>query len=527
MLFNSYEFIFLFLPITLLIFFQIGSRGYRQLAITWLIAASLVFYGWWNVSYVGLLLASVGFNYFIGIHLSRRFTTKYIQPKQLLALGVFFNLGLLGYFKYTDFLISTTNDLIGTSFNLHNIILPLAISFFTFNQIAYLVDAYRGESQEYNFLTYCLFITFFPHLMAGPIVHHKEIIPQFHKESTYHFNSQDVAVGLTIFFLGLFKKVVLADSIAVYASPVFEAAAKGVPVTFLEAWGAAIAYSLQLYFDFSGYSDMAIGVARVFGIKFPLNFNSPYKSLNIIDFWRRWHITLSHFLRDYLYIPLGGNRKGKLRRYVNLMITMLLGGLWHGAGWPFVIWGGLHGIYLVVNHQWHSFRRSLGHDLTKSHWWSRGIACFVTFLALVIAWVFFRAKDLDSALLMIKGMLGINGISIPLTIADKLGTPIKSLLSSLGIALVTEGASQMFFTYLWSIALLAIAWFTPNTQEWLKHYNPALDYQPIKASSEPSNHWGKSLSWQPNKFWSITLGIIAGIGLVYLRKATVFLYFQF
>lgn len=526
MLFNSYEFIFLFLPITLVIFLQIGSRGYHQAARTWLVIASLVFYGWWKIYYVGLLLTSIVFNYFVGINLSRR-TTRRISAKLLLTIGIVFNLGLLGYFKYTDFLLATTNDLIGTSFNLPNIILPLAISFFTFNQIAYLVDAYRGEAQEYNFLTYCLFTTFFPYLMSGPIVHHKQIIPQFNQESTYHFNSEDVSVGLTIFFLGLFKKVVFADSIAVYASPVFETVTRGVPVTFFEAWGAAIAYSLQLYFDFSGYSDMAIGVARVFGIKFPLNFDSPYKSLNIIDFWRRWHITLSHFLRDYLYIPLGGNRKGKIRRYLNLMITMLLGGLWHGAGWTFVIWGGLHGIYLVINHQWHSWRRSLGHDLSKSHWWSRGVACIVTFLAVVIAWVFFRAKDLDSALLMLKGMAGINGISIPLTIADKLGLPIKSLLSSLGIALVTEGASQMFFTYIWSITLLAIAWFTPNTQEILKHYKPALDYKLTKAASDSSQQWAKSLAWQPNPFWSITLGIIAGIGLVYLRKATVFLYFQF
>lgn len=525
MLFNSYEFILIFLPITLIGFWQIGKREYRQLAITWLVAASLVFYGWGNISYLGLLLTSIVFNYFIGINLSR-VTNKYFQPKQLLTFGIIFNLGLLGYFKYTDFLIATTNNLIGTNFNLNQIILPLAISFFTFNQIAYLVDAYRGEAQEYNFLTYCLFITFFPHLIAGPIVHHKEIIPQFNNKSIYNFNNEDVSVGLTIFFIGLFKKVVFADSIAVYASPVFEAASQGIPVTFFEAWGAAIAYSLQLYFDFSGYSDMAIGAARMFGIKFPLNFNSPYKSLNIIDFWRRWHMTLSHFLRDYLYIPLGGNRNGKLRRYANLMITMLLGGLWHGAGWTFVIWGGLHGIYLVINHQWNSWRRSLGHDLTKSHFLSRGIARFVTFIAVVIAWVFFRSKDLDTSVLMLKGMIGLQGFSIPLTIANKLG-PLKSLLSNLGIAFVTEGASQMFFTYIWSITLLAIAWFTPNTQEWLKHYQPALDYHVKKSANDTTKQWAKTLAWQPNLLWSIILGIVAGIGLVYLRKASVFLYFQF
>lgn len=391
MLFNSYEFIFVFLPLTLFVFFQISRTGYHQLAIAVLIVASLFFYAWWQVSCLVLLLVSIFFNYLLGIALSRHDKKIFLSKQGLLTFGIVVNLGLLGYFKYANFLVFTTNNLLSTSFSLQPIVLPLAISFFTFNQIAFLVDAYRGEAKEYDFFKFSLFITFFPHLIAGPIVHHKEMIPQFDEKSVYQFKPENLAVGITIFFIGLFKKVVFADSIAVYATSVFDAA-QTVHLTCFEAWSGALAYSLQLYFDFSGYSDMAIGAAWMFGIKFPLNFDSPYKAVNIIDFWRRWHITLSRFLRDYLYVPLGGNRKGKLRRYLNLMITMLLGGLWHGAGWTYVVWGGLHGIYLVVNHQWHSFRQELGHDLSKSHWWSRGLGCLITFLAVIVAWVFLEQR---------------------------------------------------------------------------------------------------------------------------------------
>lgn len=293
-------------------------------------------------------------------------------------------------------------------FNYTNIILPLAISFFTFQQIAYLVDAYRGEAREYSFLHYSLFVTFFPQLIAGPIVHHKEMLPQFAKNSTYKFHFSNFNIGLTIFIIGLFKKVVLADSIAIYSTPVFASADAGNNITFFEAWGGAIAYSLQLYFDFSGYADMAIGLAKMFGINLPLNFNSPYKSVNIIEFWRRWHMTLSRFLKDYLYISLGGNRKGS--KNLNLLLTMLLGGLWHGASYNFVIWGGLHGIFLIVNHGWQQFRHKvLNHDLKKSSKAGTLFSIGFTFLSVTVAWVFFRAESLQGALLIIEGMAGVNG----------------------------------------------------------------------------------------------------------------------
>jgi|SaaInlStandDraft_6_1057023.scaffolds.fasta_scaffold27026_2 alginate O-acetyltransferase complex protein AlgI len=331
MLFNSYIFIFLFLPIVLLGFHLIGKQGHHRVAIAWLVGVSLFFYGWWNPAYLGLMLVSILFNYGVGVSLGR--TPRKLSKKPVLIFGVVVNLALLGYFKYANFFVDSLNSITGTNIVLLQVILPLAISFFTFQQIAYLIDAWRGETKEYNFLHYCLFVTFFPQLIAGPIVHHKEMLPQFAKDVVYKLRSKHIAIGLTVFSIGLFKKVVLADGVSVYATPMFDAAEAGVLLTFFEAWGGALAYSFQLYFDFSGYSDMAIGLARMFGIRLPLNFNSPYKATSIIDFWRRWHITLSRFLRDYLYIPLGGSRcRGEPRRFINVMVTMVLGGLWHGAG---------------------------------------------------------------------------------------------------------------------------------------------------------------------------------------------------
>jgi len=360
MLFNSYQFIFLFLPITLLGFHLLGKEGYNRTAIAWLVGASLFFYGWWNPAYLALILFSIVFNYGVGVSLG--YAPNSPKKKSVLFLGVASNLGLLGYYKYANFFIENINVITGAEIVLDQIILPLAISFFTFQQIAYLVDVYRDKVKEHNFLHYCLFVTFFPQLIAGPIVHHKEMLPQFAQAITYRLRAKHLAVGFTIFVIGLFKKVVLADGIAVYATPVFEIAEFNVALTFFEAWGGALAYSFQLYFDFSGYSDMAIGIARMFGIRLPLNFNSPYKAISIIDFWRRWHLTLSRFFRDYVYIPLGGQRKGEIRRLVNLAITMLLGGLWHGAGWTFVFWGGLHGLFLVINHIWSNAKIKMVHD---------------------------------------------------------------------------------------------------------------------------------------------------------------------
>ena len=375
MLFNSYEFIFFFLPVVLAGFFALGTRGKARAAVGFLVVSSLFYYGWWDPTYLLLILASIGVNYRLGAALSRARedgADGVSRGRWLLRLGVALNLGALGWFKYANFVVDNVNSALGSDVHLAKIVLPLAISFFTFQQIAYLVDSHRGEAREHRFLHYCLFVTFFPQLIAGPIVHHGEMLPQFADGKTYRFRAENLSVGATVFFIGLFKKVVFADTIAQYGTPVFDAAANGVPMTFLPAWAGALAYTLQIYFDFSGYSDMAIGLGRMFGVRLPLNFHSPYKAVNIIDFWRRWHMTLSRFLRDYLYIPLGGNRNGKLKRYRNLFLTMVLGGMWHGAGWTFLVWGTLHGVYLMINHAWHGVRRALGFPDGSLGWFGRG-----------------------------------------------------------------------------------------------------------------------------------------------------------
>ncbi|MDY7021042.1 MAG: MBOAT family protein [Cyanobacteriota bacterium] len=507
MLFNSPEFIFLFLPVTLLIFIYISYSSSYKIGIGWLVVASLFFYSWWNPPYLLLLVFSIVFNYFVGSILSRN-QQRTNHKKLLLALGISINLALIGYFKYTNFLVDTLNAISGSNLSVHEIILPLAISFFTFQQIAYLVDSYRGETENYGFLEYCLFVTFFPQLIAGPIVHHKEVLPQFSEQKTHHFSSEDLAVGITIFTMGLFKKVIFADNIALYASPVFSAASDGTPIMFIDGWVGALAYTLQLYFDFSGYSDMAIGAARMFGIKLPLNFNSPYKAVSISDFWRRWHITLSNFLRDYLYIPMGGSRKGEFRRNQNLMMTMLLGGLWHGAGWTFVFWGGLHGFYLIVNHKWRTWRKSLGQDPKKDSWLQQRLGWMLTFLAVVIGWVFFRADSMETAFSILKGMIGLNGISSP----DAVISYTFSSRLVLGLSI-----------------LLIIAWFAPNTQQWLAQYNPALDMPKNRHPSRFMERVCKRFSWQPNQLSAIALACAVFIILKHFLTApsSEFLYFQF
>ncbi|MBI3796727.1 MAG: MBOAT family protein [Deltaproteobacteria bacterium] len=523
MLFNSYPFIFAFLPITLLGFFLIGGRLRQRSAIAWLVGASLFFYGWWDPTYLWVITTTMIFNYGAALALrSQRWHPTY--KKAFLALCITVNLLRLGYFKYANFFVANVNQLGGTNFHLDPIVLPLGISFFTFVEIAYLVDAYRNEVGDYNFLDYCLFITFFPHLLAGPIVHHKEMLPQFSNPRIYRFHAKSLAVGLTTFTLGLFKKAVLADSVAVYANHVFHAAAIGVQLTFLEAWGGALAYTLQLYFDFSGYSDMAIGLGLMFGIKWPLNFYSPYKSVNIIEFWRRWHMTLSRFLRDYLYFSLGGNRKGAARRHVNLLITMLLGGLWHGAGWTFVIWGGLHGTYLVINHAWQAVRRHLG--LTQSYWWTHELARGLTFLAVVVGWVFFRAADVPTALSVLKAMAGHNGLLLFTPLSR---VPPHSVDASLlhREATVTSLLSPFVFGdplpgIAWIVGLLLVVRFLPNTHEFMRRFKPTCnDYQdPIIITPE----W---LRWQPTRAWALMVAVMLVLAVFRLADNSEFLYFQF
>lgn len=391
MLFNSYIFIFAFLPLSFFIYFFLLEKRLITGAKGFLVFASLFFYSWWNIIYLPLILTSMLFNYIVGNSLNTNFKKIRIHKKSLLTFGVLANLSLLGYFKYTDFFLENFNLTFDTSLPLLHLSLPLAISFFTFQQIAYLVDSYRGETTEYDFLNYALFVTFFPQLIAGPIVHHAEMMPQFTTRWNLVKNYKHITLGLFIFSMGLFKKVVIADTFAKWATQGFDVAKS---LSFIEAWATSFSYTFQLYFDFSGYTDMAIGAALLFNIKLPINFNSPYKALDIQDFWRRWHITLSRFLRDYIYIPLGGNKKGSFRTYINLMVTFILGGIWHGAGWTFIFWGFLHGLALVM----HRFWKKLGFSMPKV------LAWFITFNFINIAWIFFRAKEWTDALKVLESM---------------------------------------------------------------------------------------------------------------------------
>ena len=415
MLFNSYEFIFAFLPITFLIYFFLLHRRLTTGAKGFLVFASLFFYSWWNVAYLPLILTSMLFNYIIGNSLNSNFKKVKLHQKSLLTFGIVSNIALLGYFKYMDFFIKNINLVSGSNIDLLHLALPLAISFFTFQQIAYLVDSYRQETAEYDFLNYALFVTFFPQLIAGPIVHHKEMMPQFASKWNLVKNYTNIATGLFIFSIGLFKKVVIADQFAIWATAGFD---KAEVLNLFEAWATSLSYTFQLYFDFSGYTDMAIGAALLFNIKLPQNFNSPYKSKDIQDFWRRWHMTLSRFLRDYIYIPLGGSRVSEYRVHTNLMITFLIGGMWHGAGWTFIFWGFLHGSALVIHRIW----KNLGFTMNSI------LAWFITFNFINITWIFFRAKEWNDAIKVLSSMFSLDNVMLPVNFATKV-----KFLSDFGI----------------------------------------------------------------------------------------------
>jgi len=466
-------------------------------------------------------MGSSFFNYAVGVSLANK--QNGADKKALLSLGVAANLIAIGYFKYFNFFIANMNDFFGTHYRNEQILLPLAISFFTFQQIAFLVDAYKGETREYNFLNYFLFVTFFPQLIAGPIVHHKEMLPQFARNAIYRFDLSRLNIGFTIFFIGLFKKVILADGIALYSTPVFTASEIGVTLTFFEGWIGALAYTFQLYFDFSGYSDMAIGIARMFGIRLPLNFNSPYKAVNIISFWRRWHITLSRFLKDYLYIPLGGNRKGPLRRYINLIITMVLGGLWHGAGWTFIMWGALHGFYLIVNQTFKKIKQILFRNSTL--WgFGRHISLIITFISVVIGWVFFRAQSFKGALNILKAMTGMNGISLPSSLSGRIG-PFEMWLAKMGVEF--DGMSMnniiSFEGLIWIFVLFIIVWAFPNTQQIMIRIKPALETYNDEIRVDKTAFF----QWKPSKIWAVGAGLIAALSILGLSQVSEFLYFQF
>jgi len=391
MLFNSLEYIFIFLPVTATMYFLLQSTKGEYASRVWLVFASLAFYSVWGFAFLPVLLTSILTNYLLGAALITIPSGKLLR-KGVLFAGITFNVSLLGYYKYANFIVDTLNDATGAGLALKEIGLPLALSFVTFQKIAYLVDCYRGFATRYNFINYALFATFFPQLIAGPIVHHREIIPQFEDPTRRRVDWKNIEVGIAVFSLGLAKKLLVADQLAVWANAGFASADT---LTFADAWCTSLSYTFQLYFDFSGYVDMAIGSALIFNIRLPINFHSPYKSVDIQDFWRRWHITLGAFLRDYIYIPLGGNQRGKARLYVNLFLTFVIGGIWHGAGWMFIIWGALHGAALVIHRMW----KGAGLALPSF------VAWLVTFNFVNVTWVFFRAENMDSALNILKGMI--------------------------------------------------------------------------------------------------------------------------
>ncbi|AXK48785.1 membrane-bound O-acyltransferase family protein [Aliarcobacter trophiarum LMG 25534] len=385
MLFNSYEFLLLFLPITLIIYFYLNSLKLIYLSKIFLVVASLFFYSWWNPIYLPLILGSMIFNFYVGKLLGKK------SSKNMLIFGIVGNIALLGYFKYADFFIENFNWVLNTQTPLLHLALPLAISYFTFQQIAFLVDNYRGEVKEFNFLNYSLFITFFPQLLMGPIVHHKEMMPQFALKWRSYIKWENISLGLFIFAIGLAKKSLIGDPLTNYAQYAFDNAQN---LTTIEAWYASTSYVLSYYFDLSGYADMAIGIAKMFNIDIPRNFNSPYKARNFADYWRRWHITLSRFLSDYIYKSLGGNKNIVWIVYLNIMITFFVSGFWHGAGWTFIVWGLLNGLFVIFAHIMKKANLEMNLYL----------AWFLMFIGLIITRTLFVAKDFSDAWYVIKTM---------------------------------------------------------------------------------------------------------------------------
>ncbi|MEM6333118.1 MAG: MBOAT family protein [Planctomycetota bacterium] len=504
MLFNSYLMICVFLPVVVAGYYAFKRYELVVPAKLWLIAASFTFYAAWKPSFLLILWGSIAFNYLLGRVMTGLSEDRDASRRWLFAFGTTANLGLLFYFKYTNFFVGEVNRWFAIDWANDPIILPLAISFFTFQQIAYLADINAGKLGKSSLVDYMLFVSFFPQLVAGPIVHHRQVMPQFDGAFLSRRFRENVSVGLTIFAVGLFKKVMLADNLEPTATRVFDAADGGAAVPVLDAWIGLLSYSFQIYFDFSGYSDMAIGLALLFGVRLPLNFNSPYKAANISDFWRRWHITLSVFLRDYLYIPLGGNRRGEMRRSLNLLLTMLIGGLWHGAGWNFIIWGGLHGVYLTIHHQ---FSKWVGADRKATGVGvGRVLGVLVTFAAATLAWVFFRAVTLDGALAVLSGVVGTTAAGL--------------------------GELPAAWALVWLILGALVVWGMPNTQQWVG-YSPDPTQRPggvgLAGEGATSASGGAVAlpAWRASVGMACVVGAMFALAFTQLARPAVFIYFQF
>jgi D-alanyl-lipoteichoic acid acyltransferase DltB (MBOAT superfamily) len=531
MLFNSYEFIFAFLPVTLVCFYGIGTVS-QTWALRWIIFASVLFYAWWRPLNVLLIAPSIVINFALA-QTVQRFRTNQKQfraSRSVLLLGLAFNIVFLGYFKYSDFGRTVMNDIFGTNFVLTQLILPLGISFITFQKIAFLIDVHAGRVKSFTLQDYCLFVLFFPQLIAGPIVHYREMMPQFHAASC-RFNKQSFAVGLTLLSFGLFKKVVLADHIATFVSPIYDKAASGSEISLIMAWAAAVGFTLQIYFDFSGYTDMALGIARFFGIKLPQNFNSPLQASNIIDFWLRWHMTLTRFLTAYIYNPLTlwltrrrvaigrpllGGHDATIDAFIYLLmfpllLTMLVSGLWHGAGYGFVIWGLLHGVYLTINHAWRLVGPPLWPNRLSYDRIMKPVGFVLTFVSVCAAMVFFRSPTVASAADLIRGLVGLNGLALP------------NWLHGGGVAVQPGGHEDFIKMAIWILVSMFIALACPNTLQILDRFEPALGVKPLHS---PLSR-GRVIEWNPSLAWAMIVAIIAVAGTLSLSAPTEFLYWQF
>ena len=505
MLFNSYIFIFLYLPVVTIGYFFL-CRKYIQFRLIWLFICSLIFYVYWNLSDIYVLVFSILLNtIFIAI---LRYTTSKCLARVTLIVAIASNLSLLLYYKYVNFIINSINSVFFfTESSIQPlpslvVALPLGISFFTFTQIVVVVDTFYNRTQKYDFLTYSLFVTYFPHLLAGPLVHHKDLISQLKDTRLARWSWGNVAEGLTIFIIGLAKKLVLADQFGQYANIVFENNYQDSPARFYLAWMGALSYTFQIYFDFSGYTDMALGISKMFGINLPQNFNSPYKSKNLIEFWHRWHITLSQFLRDYLYIPLGGNRSGKLFQYRNIFITMCLGGLWHGANWTFVIWGLFHGIALVFTHEVLSWRVIKSIQRLKCRRLVNLLAVLITFVFVVVTWVIFRADTLTIALNILEHMFVVTSKSINESSLDA------------RYSIFVEYKNYLYnYNFGWQKNILFVAvgfvivWAMPNTNEFISGK--------------------KMIKWSPSFLTFCSFIMVFHYCLYKISDSSQFIYFQF
>lgn len=518
MRFNSYEFLFAFLPITFAGFFLFGKWS-RDAAAVWLSLSSLFFYAYGDRNALPLLSLSIVCNYWLSSKLNSTSQRTENRRKLLIYIAVGSNLVVLAIFKYPNFIIRTANYFLSgfrfTNLPEVNINLPVGISFFTFTQIAFLVDSYQRKVRERKFVHYALFVTYFPHLVAGPILHHSQMMPQFAHASTYRINFKRIALALVAFTIGLAKKVILADWIGQYSDLLFRNLSHGITPTLLNSWTGSLAYTFQIYFDFSGYSDMAVGLSLLFGVVLPINFNSPYKATNIIDFWRRWHITLSAFLRDYLYIPLGGNRYGDVRRYINLVITMLLGGLWHGANWTFVLWGAFHGALLSIDHGW---RKLLTNSRNKPSRMPALLAWPITFFSVVFSWVLFRSGSLQQSGAIYRGMLGLNGIQLPVPMAGRF--PVLQRFQFVAFKGIWNESIPVGMSasegFLLIFLCLAICLFLPNTAD-LIGTDIVLDHGDSARRTPIFRRCALAFG----------LGFLFVITLLSLHHATRFIYFQF